>query len=462
MYFDIGLYEGLKQNGIDKKYVEQNIISNVQDEASKAQKKLNFILNDSVFDTPEWTIDFPKDISIGRYNRLRNALRTMLGCHDLNVTLNFIESGNDSIINHIIVTDWNHNIEHYETREKDVSLALRNDAAFISHYHNPIVSILYDYQFLNELQWYQRHNPWKDGVFEPAQRVFTLEEYAKSGLPNAVVALLLLGNYYESVGLANGFERRSNYEKAIECYAPLLDDPCVGTMMKKKTESLNLGLSSVAGSSETNLVMELESKGAFVLGDCEQLLIVGDEESFPYKSKYHYNATLYTFEKRLDGSWNKKFDPFTVHLGVYGFVSPEEKKEGDLKTPTGYYALPFGFGKKNDLNTKFNFIEIGPKHVWVSDTKSSAYNTIVVDEDGKYMNNKNEQLFNMDHLYDYAIVIDYNMEARIPGKGSAIFIHIEREENHSTAGCIAMSREEIIKLIEWLDSSKNPHIYLTK
>ena len=152
-----------------------------------------------------------------------------------------------------------------------------------------------------------------------------------------------------------------------------------------------------------------------------------------------------------------------VHLGVNGFASPEEKTEGDLKTPTGYYAIPFAFGKTNDLNTKLEFLEIGPKHVWVSDTESSEYNKIVVDQDGSYLNNKaNEKLFRNDFLYDYAIVTDYNMNPIVPGKGSAIFMHIERFENHRTAGCVSMSKEEIVKLIEWLDSGKNPHIYLCK
>ena len=459
VYFDFEFPSSLEQNGINDTYVEQQLMLTMKEERYEAQKKVNAILNDTVLDVPEWTLAFPEKIKAGRDNRLRKALRSMFGCHDLHADLHFIESDN-GITNNLFITDWNDKVYNYSSKD-EVATALRKDAAYLSLPYNPVVSALYDYHFIDELLVYKMVSPWKNEVFQPVEREVILKENAQSEQPNASVAQLLLGNYYESVGLENGFEKAS-LENAIKCYAPLLDNPYIGNMIKEKTEYLKSTITASGTSTGTSLVTELESKGAFTTGDCKQLIIVGDENVLVYKGKKRYNATLYAFEKGPDGSWNQVFEPYTVHLGVYGFVSPEGKIEGDLKTPTGYYGMPFGFGKKNDLNTKLKFMEVGPKHVWVSDNESPEYNTIVVDEDGKYTNNKNEKLFRSDHLYDYAVVIDYNMEARVPGKGSAIFIHIEREENHGTAGCVSMSREEIVKLIEWLDSSKDPHIYLTK
>ena len=459
VFFDFEFPSSLELNGINDTYVEQQLMLTMKDELAEAQKKVNSILNDTVLDVPEWTLAFPKNIKAGRDNRLRTALRSMLGCHDLHADLHFIESEN-GITNNLFITDWNDKVYKYSSKD-DVATALRKNAAYLSLPYNPVVSTLYDYHFIDELLVYKMVSPWKNEVFQPVEREVILKEYAQSGQPNAKVAHLLLGNYYESLGLENGFEKAS-LDNAIECYAPLLDDPNIGNMMKEKTEYLKSAVTTSEASTGTSLVAELEHKGAFVTSDCKQLIIVGDENVLVYKGKKRYNATLYSFEKDTDGSWNPVFEPYTVHLGVHGLVSPEEKVEGDLKTPTGYYGMPFGFGKKNDLNTKLKFMEVGPKHVWVCDDESPEYNTIVVDKDGKYTNNKNEKLFRSDHLYDYAIVIDYNMEARVPKKGSAIFIHIEREENHGTAGCVSMSREEIVKLIEWLDSSKDPHIYLTK
>jgi L,D-peptidoglycan transpeptidase YkuD (ErfK/YbiS/YcfS/YnhG family) len=63
-----------------------------------------------------------------------------------------------------------------------------------------------------------------------------------------------------------------------------------------------------------------------------------------------------------------------------------------------------------------------------------------------------------DHLYKYGIVIEYNSLNTIKGKGSAIFIHIERSAGAPTAGCIAVSEENIINLIKWINPNKKPTI----
>ena len=67
----------------------------------------------------------------------------------------------------------------------------------------------------------------------------------------------------------------------------------------------------------------------------------------------------------------------------------------------------------------------------------------------KHFNNpKNERLLRHDHINKYAIVIDYNTNPIVNGKGSAIFMHVERSAYHKTAGCISIPEEEIIKLIK--------------
>lgn len=99
----------------------------------------------------------------------------------------------------------------------------------------------------------------------------------------------------------------------------------------------------------------------------------------------------------------------------------------------------------------------------VCDTISDDYNKMVVDTDGRYKNNiKNEKLLRPDVLNKYAIAIGYNMSPIIKGKGSAVFMHVERSTNHKTAGCISMPEKKIIDLIKWLDPQMNPCIYISK
>lgn len=58
-----------------------------------------------------------------------------------------------------------------------------------------------------------------------------------------------------------------------------------------------------------------------------------------------------------------------------------------------------------------------------------------------------EHLRRGDHLYDIVIVLGHNDRPRVQGLGSAIFIHLARDGYQPTEGCIALSRNSMIKLI---------------
>src|SRR5258707_3597249 len=50
-------------------------------------------------------------------------------------------------------------------------------------------------------------------------------------------------------------------------------------------------------------------------------------------------------------------------------------------------------------------------------------------------------------LYDLVVVIGYNTDPVVPGRGSAIFLHVAREDFTPTAGCIAIPREALARLL---------------
>ena len=54
------------------------------------------------------------------------------------------------------------------------------------------------------------------------------------------------------------------------------------------------------------------------------------------------------------------------------------------------------------------------------------------------------------------------MNPIVKGKGSAIFLHVERRKDSATAGCIAISEDRMKQIIEWLDPMMQPHIYISK
>ena len=121
------------------------------------------------------------------------------------------------------------------------------------------------------------------------------------------------------------------------------------------------------------------------------------------------------------------------------------KIEGDLCTPTGSFNLgPIYFRKDRipNLNTKIEKFSIKKSMYWEDDPKKKSYNKLSFSR-----KKKSESLFRKDNIYDIILVINYNISPIIPKKGSAIFIHISKENYLPTKGCIALKKSDLIEII---------------
>ena len=58
-----------------------------------------------------------------------------------------------------------------------------------------------------------------------------------------------------------------------------------------------------------------------------------------------------------------------------------------------------------------------------------------------------EILYRKDNIYDIVCVINYNINPIIRGKGSAIFLHVARNNYQKTKGCIALKKKHLIQLL---------------
>src|SRR6185437_11133372 len=58
-----------------------------------------------------------------------------------------------------------------------------------------------------------------------------------------------------------------------------------------------------------------------------------------------------------------------------------------------------------------------------------------------------EALWRDDGLYDAIVVIGYNTDPVVPGKGSAIFLHAASPDLAATEGCIAIARDALLPLL---------------
>jgi L,D-peptidoglycan transpeptidase YkuD (ErfK/YbiS/YcfS/YnhG family) len=58
-----------------------------------------------------------------------------------------------------------------------------------------------------------------------------------------------------------------------------------------------------------------------------------------------------------------------------------------------------------------------------------------------------EKLWREDHVYDLIVVLGYNDAPILPGRGSAIFLHLARPDYSPTEGCVACAQEALLALL---------------
>ena len=179
-----------------------------------------------------------------------------------------------------------------------------------------------------------------------------------------------------------------------------------------------------------------------------QIILVVDNSSF-----FFTRTTLYAMEKRGD-NWQMTFEPFNAVIGKNGFAPAGEKREGDGKTPSGIYPLKMTFGYDANIRTKMPYRQALADDIWVDDPQADDYNQWTKIQETKAASY--EMMRREDDQYKYCIVIEYNTDPVIKGNGSAIFLHIRKGEGIPTAGCVAVSEEDIIKILRWLDPAATP------
>ena len=80
---------------------------------------------------------------------------------------------------------------------------------------------------------------------------------------------------------------------------------------------------------------------------------------------------------------------------------------------------------------------------WCNDSRSKMYNQ-EISFPFKY---RAEKLYRKDKIYDLFINIKYNSCPIIKKKGSAIFLHIADRKYKATKGCVAISKNDFLKIL---------------
>ena len=124
------------------------------------------------------------------------------------------------------------------------------------------------------------------------------------------------------------------------------------------------------------------------------------------------------------------------------------KREGDGKTPTGVLKI-VGMLYRPDriLRPRRWALPIRPRDIWSDDIKDPNYNLMGTTPSLF----RHEKLFRPDHIYDLVIITNWNWPYAVKGRGSAIFIHNWRRNGYPTEGCIALSKENLLKVAKFID-----------
>jgi L,D-peptidoglycan transpeptidase YkuD (ErfK/YbiS/YcfS/YnhG family) len=142
---------------------------------------------------------------------------------------------------------------------------------------------------------------------------------------------------------------------------------------------------------------------------------------------------------------------FACALGRGGLV--DDKREGDGGTPCGQFLLRQVLWRPDRGSapaTGLALSAIRPDDGWCDDPADPQYNRRVrLPHPGRC-----EPLWRVDRLYDLLAVIGWNDDPPAAGLGSAIFLHVAREEAgglEPTEGCIALREEALRKVLARLD-----------
>lgn len=135
---------------------------------------------------------------------------------------------------------------------------------------------------------------------------------------------------------------------------------------------------------------------------------------------------------------------FPVALGRGSLKA--NKREGDGATPIGIFR-PLRLWWRADRHvrprTRLPVRPIRSGDGWCENPQSRHYNKPV----RLSADSAADRLARTDHLYDFIIEIDQNTRPAIPGRGSAVFLHLARPGFAPTAGCVAMTRGSMLRLL---------------
>ncbi|WP_433789227.1 L,D-transpeptidase family protein [Actinoplanes sp. CA-252034] len=189
------------------------------------------------------------------------------------------------------------------------------------------------------------------------------------------------------------------------------------------------------------------------------------------------HATVRAFQRGADGRWRQRFATMNARTGHGGWKWASSRRQDTGQTPAGTFTLTSAFGVRADPGTRLPYRRVDGNDYWAGDNRDpGTYNLFQPSASPKrtWRISQSERLAAYPRQYAHAVVINFNTPSGVrwdaarrqyvaatradTRRGSAIFLHASG--SGSTAGCVSVSRPDLIRLLRWLDPAAKPRIVM--
>ena len=168
---------------------------------------------------------------------------------------------------------------------------------------------------------------------------------------------------------------------------------------------------------------------------------------------FHAELTVY---RAADGKYEEVFKC----PAVIGKNGPGKQSEGDTKTPLGTWKIGLAYGINDDPGSNIPYTKVTDDMYWCA-TGSNAknYNRLIYKSQNPDLDySEDEHLIDYPVVYNYLLDLGYNL-AGAPYAGNAIFLHCWRGEDSPTGGCVGVSEENMVKILQTITPGTIVTIY---
>lgn len=212
------------------------------------------------------------------------------------------------------------------------------------------------------------------------------------------------------------------------------------------------------------MLIATSGQAAGVPDDCTQL-IVGIAPAWN-----SMRGQLQLFERAPGAKWEPVSPTWPVLFGKSGLAwgsglagqneAGLRKAERDGRAPAGLFCIgkTYTYDAQLPPGSDYPFHQVTTADAWIDDVNHPDYNRFVTIPDPANPPSwfAKQKMRHNDFAYRWLVEIRHNSDPPVPDAGSAIFFHIRRGVDRPSAGCTTMAESNLVRLISWLRSAKNP------